>query len=379
MTETEPDQVVASQQQWRAGRRYLDEHRHELSGWAARNLYPDHPRVAGTGLLTRQGWIPEAPVPLENVGLTWCDTWPGASVDGSEPESERVRPLRADGGRYATYADAVDSLARPRLFEDRPCYRFLDLRPAGGRVDLGFGMGTYFDVINTCEAVAHELADARRRGQVVARDLPLRSLIGDPCDLARRGVMVAISALTLRRAKVGTTFVLHRRDSAQVAHGGGLYQVMPVGVFQPSGPGAHDRQNDFDLWRSMAREYSEEFLGAPERRGIHGPLDYGRWDFFRELAGGREAGTIAAHWLGVGVDPLSLVTDLLVAVVFDDEVYDGLFSGSVAVNAEGDVVGHHRFDEDQVSQMVASAPMQAAGAAALALAWQGRATLLAED
>jgi len=32
-----------------------------------------------------------------------------------------------------------------------------------GSVRLSFGPGSYFDTINTCEAVAHELAEGRRR------------------------------------------------------------------------------------------------------------------------------------------------------------------------------------------------------------------------
>jgi hypothetical protein len=162
----------------------------------------------------------------------------------------------------------------------------------GGSVRLSFGPGSYFDTINTCEAVAHELAVARRAGSVRMPDLPFRSLIGDPCDLSRRPVNVAVSALTIRRSAPDATFVLHRRDSAKVAHGGGLYQVMPVGVFQPTGPGEGNRANDFDLWRSLAREYSEEFLGQPEHRGEDGPLDYEHWPFFRAIEEGREAGAV---------------------------------------------------------------------------------------
>jgi hypothetical protein len=56
---------------------------------------------------------------------------------------------------------------------------------------------------------------------------------------------------------------------------------MPVGVFQPSSAGEWNRLNDFDLWRSMAREYSEEFLGAPELHGSTAPIDYEDWPFYR--------------------------------------------------------------------------------------------------
>jgi hypothetical protein len=313
---------------------------------------------------------------LDEVRLRWCGTAPSATVRGTEPESATVRPLRVDGSRYETYASAVGELARPRLFEDRPCYRLLGVDVEDGGVELSFGPGSYFDTIDTCEAVAHELAEARRVDPAGAPDLPFRTLIGDPCGLSRRPVIVALSALTLRRSARGATFMLHRRDEAKVAHGGGLYQVMPVGVFQPTGPGDVSRVNDFDLWRSLAREYSEEFLGEPEHRGEDSPLDYERWPFYRALTEAREAGAVTAHWLGLGVDALSLVTDILVVVVFEDATYDDLIGNAVSTNAEGQVTGHHRFDEEHVSRVLATYPMQAAGAAVIASAWQHRAVLL---
>ena len=368
--------IEATQRRWREGRRALDASRDELSRWASRTLYADCPKVQGADLLTRPEWTEPGPVPLDDVRLLWCGTAPPGSVRGAEPESASVRPLRADGTRYETYASAVGELARPRLFEDRPCYRLLRADVDDGSVRLSFGPGSYFDTINTCEAVAHELAEGRRADAAGVPDLPFRSLIGDPSDLSRRPVNVAVSALTIRRSATEATFVLHRRDSAKVAHGGGLYHVMPVGVYQPTGSGEADHADDFDLWRFLAREYSEEFLGEPEHRAEHGPLDYERWPFFRALEEGREAGAVTAHWLGLGVDPLSLVTDILVAVVFDDASYDALLGGTVSVNAEGDVIGHHRFDAEHVSRALGSYPMQAAGAAVLAAAWQHRAALL---
>jgi hypothetical protein len=372
----ERDAIEANREQWREGRRALDTRRFELSRWAAQTLYAGYPRVAATDLLTRREWVRSGPVPLDEVRLRWCGTAPSATVRGTEPESAAVRPLRVDGSRYETYASAVGELARPRLFEDLPCYRLLGVDVEDGGVQLSFGPGSYFDTIDTCEAVAHELAEARRVDPAGTPDLPLRTLIGDPCGLSRRPVTVALSALTLRRSARGATFVLHRRDEAKVAHGGGLYQVMPVGVFQPTGPREVSRVNDFDLWRSLAREYSEEFLGEPEHRGEDGPLDYKRWPFYRAVTEAREAGAVTAHWLGLGVDPLSLVTDILVVVVFDDATYDDLLGDAVSINAEGQVAGHHRFDAEHVSRVMATYPLQAAGAAVIASAWQHRAVLL---
>jgi hypothetical protein len=68
---------------------------------------------------------------------------------------------------------------------------------------------------------------------------------------------------------------------------------------------------------------------------------------------------------------------MLVAVVVDDATYDALLGGAVSVNAEGDVVGRHRVDAAHVSRALESYPMQAAGAAVVAAAWQHRAVLLA--
>jgi hypothetical protein len=219
----------------------------------------------------------------------------------------------------------------------------------------------------------------------VLEDLPLRALVGDPCDLRRRRVLPAISALTIRRTSRGASFMLHRRDAAKVAHGGGLYQVMPVGVCQPSSAGEWNRLNDFDLWRGMAREYSEEFLGAPEMQGATAPVDYDNWPFYQALTQGIANGRITAHWLGLGVDPLSFVCDILVAVVIDDQWFDAVFDQIVGINAEGEVIASEPeaagivgvpFTAKRIRRLLRESPMQPAGEALLQRAWAHRGVLL---
>lgn len=384
MTDTDlPAHIAASQERWRDGRRYLNDHRHALSRWAAEHLHADNRQVGSSGLLVCPGWLATTPIPLENVTLRWCNDAPAAEIDGREPESADVRPLRHDSHRFATYAEALGALARPRLFENRPSYRLVDIAVRDGDAQLVFGTGTYFDVMNTCEPVAHELAESTREtgcGTLALDDLPFRSRIGDPCDLIRRPIVPAISALTVRRTTDEAAFVLHRRDAAKVAHGGGLYQVMPVGVFQPTSAGDWSQSNDFDLWRCIAREYSEEFLGAPEHEG---PIDYDDWPFYRALTAARDAGRITAHWLGLGVDPLSFVCDLLVVIVFDSDAFDSLLGGTVGTNAEGQLVASQTgqavagipFTSDATRRLTTDEPMQAAGAALLDLAWLHRSQL----
>jgi hypothetical protein len=67
--------------------------------------------------------------------------------------------------------------------------------------------------------------------------------------------------------------------------------------------------------------------------------------------------------LGLGVDPLTFATDLLVRVVIDAPVFDELFGGLVDVNAEGVVT-----TRPLTPAAIEDLPMQAAGAALVRLA-----------
>jgi hypothetical protein len=413
--------VGDSQRHWLAARSFLNSRRHEL-GLAAQHLYPQAWQVAGTPLLARPGWLPAAPVPLEQVTLTWRDGAPpapghespapppvdgtavdGTVVDGTAPEFAGVLPLRDDGSRFRCYADALAALARPGLFEDRACYRLLDATATPRGAELAFGPGRYFDMVNVCEAAAHEYAAAAMaRGGADQTpdpgDLPLRTLIGDPAHLGRRRVTVALCTLVLRAdpASGDANMLLHWRDPARVASGGGLYQVAPVGVFQPSHDAAWNQANDFDLWRSIVRELSEELLGTGEDyRSDLTPIDYGRWPLYAGLAEAIQAGTLRVYWLGLGVDPLTMAADMLTVAVFDAEVFDAVFARLVAGNDEGHMVsGRARggadaqfseensaagiaFSEENIRRYTSVEPMQAAGAALLRIAWAHREVLLA--
>lgn len=333
--------TTVEERRWLEQRRRLNEHRAEL-GEVAGRLYPDALRVPDTTLLTRPEWIAAEPLPVESVRLVWEDRAPAPAVTGAEAE------LPAG---YRTYSQALRALAPPAVFEDRPAYRLL----SADLSELRLTEASYFQGVDVGEAVAHELA-AKTPG------LPLRSAVGDPCDLSRRAVVPAITTVTIRRG--AGDYVLHWRDPTKVAHAGGLHQVMPVGVFQPA---TGDPREDLDLWRCMAREYAEEFLGAPEDYGPH--FTHARWPFFRRLEEARRDGAVRVRLLGLGVDPLTLALDLLTVVVVEDDAFIDLFGGLVDENAEGRVM-FAPFDG------TVPRPMQPAGAAALHLAWRHRDVLL---
>ncbi|TCK20017.1 hypothetical protein [Pseudonocardia endophytica] len=336
---------------WLRARRHLQANRYELGMAAHRELYPDTARVAGTPLLTAPQWMPVAPIPLDVVVLERADS----PLHGTPPPR---------------YSEIMARLARPAVFENRPTYRLLDAVLDGDRPHMRFGDGRYFDGVDTGEAVAHEFAEAhltRTNGtfeQSHCSKVPFvgqgggaRSAIGDPVDPSRRPVNVAISAITIRRDD-RSSFLVHHRDPARVAHAGGLLQVLPVGIFQPVSPDT--AEHDFDLWRCLQREFVEELLGEPEATGR---VEYERWEGMHPFV------------LGMGVDPLTLATDLLVAVVVDPSAYDRTFAARVAENDEG-TVSEHPFTADVVDRLVHEERMQAAGAAVVALAWKYRDELL---
>jgi hypothetical protein len=376
--------LTPGERDWLAVRSYLAAHRHDLTVEAASD-YPPGSRIAGTPLLAAPGWRPAAPVPLAGIGL---ELSPAAA---GEPGPASCRdlvpaplPERADGTRYRHYSDAMAELAAPRVFENRVTYRLAEADLASARPRLACTVGRYFDSIDVGEAAAHEYAGARLRGRppgAHGRDAPagLRGRVGDPRDLRRRPANLAISTLTLRLdRKAGRAwFPLHWRDPAKVGHAGGLYQVIPVGVFQPSGEAAWNTGHDFSLWRCMIREFAEELGGGPEDYANHdGPLDYDSWPFARQLTDALDRAQVRVWCLGLGVDPLTYATDLLTVAVIDSGTFDALFGLSPRRNREGSVLAAREFTAQVIDQTVTREPVQAAGAAVLRLAWRHRETLV---
>lgn len=396
------DAARRSQQRWLSERDYLNAHRYGLTT-VAQDLYPASWRVAGTPLMCRPEWLPAEPVPLDAVTLSWRPGRHSTVIDTTRPAgSAGVRPLRDDGVRFGSYAAALEALSKPRLLENRTCYRLLEVRASAAGARLAFGLGRYFDLINVSEAVAHETASrilARRgprggreehsqamRGSLTMSELPLRSTVGDPLDLGQRSVTPGISTLVLRldRDAGVAQMILHWRDPASVAVNGGLYQVAPAGMFQPSHEAEWNIANDLGLWQAIAREVSEELLGTSEDYGSDTtPIDYGQWPFFAALTSARRAGTVHGYWLGTGTDPLTLDVDMLTVLVFDAGLFDATFDGLVRSNEEGHFLAAPadgdvgvEFSAASVERFTTVETMQPAGAALLRLAWQHRNLLL---
>jgi transcriptional regulator with XRE-family HTH domain len=254
----EDPEVMKSRHDWLQVRHQINSQHDALAATAAR-LYPEQVRVGDRGVITRPDWHLSPPIELDDIKITLAPSTEPPEIDGTEEVSSQLRPLWRPGRRYQRYSHAIRDVARPKLFENRLCWRLVDaeLSQAGGR--LSFGFMNYFDAMDTCEAVAHETAATHIvNGTEIApatwRGLKFRKALGDPFDLHHRALLISINTLTIRLDRSGAaSVILHSRDAANVATSGGIVGVMPAGVFQPSTvrPGEHDA--DFDLWRNIMR------------------------------------------------------------------------------------------------------------------------------
>jgi hypothetical protein len=334
--------VRDSQEHWRDIRRELNAHRAVLGDLAA-ELYPAQQRIPGTTVLTSASWLPDGPVDLADVELAWRAESPVPQLGGRASQSAGARPLMASSERYDRYSRALRDLARPKLLDNRVSYRLLDVEWSGSRGMLGFNYTSYVDVLDVCEAVGHEftqawLAAGRKRPSFV--DLPFRRSITDPFDLFARPMLPSINTLTIRRDCIeGHRMYLHRRDAKAVAAAGGMYHVIPAGVFQPAALAPAHQNNDFSLWRNVQREYSEEFLGNSEHDGNSiDPIAYDIDEPFVSFEKARQDGDFRVFACAMVLEPLTLWVELLTVAVIAAPVFDSLFSGMVAVNEEGAAV-----------------------------------------
>ena len=376
--------VEDSQREWRQVRQALGRHRRNLAV-LAESLHRDHriPGLTNTGAISLPNWLPDKPVPLEELTLALDSAAVEPAISGSEPESASVRPLATVDTRYRRYHDAVRDLATPRLFENRLCFRLMGLDWTTRC--MRFGQTGFFDAIDTNEAFAHEfalhhLANDGDRETVLPRAsirrLAFRKLLADPFDLSLRPLMGAIGTLTIRGGE-SPSVVLHQRDSAKVAGGGGMVHLLPAGVFQPSSVLPAAIASDFSIWRNIQREYVEELLGHDEYDGSGKPIQYDKLEPFTTMDEARHDGRIRVYCLGVTLDALTFAGDILTVAIIDPDTYDHLFADSVETNTEGSVPTRMLpFEENTLTWLADSQRLSPGAAAALHLAWTHRKHLI---
>jgi hypothetical protein len=113
-------------------------------------------------------------------------------------------------------------------------------------------------------------------------------------------------------------------------------------MFQPASLSPLAHRDDLDLWRTLMREYNEEFLGAPDAIGDSGSqVDYSQPPY-SQMDAALTDGSLRVWCLGMGLEPLNLAVCILTVAVFDADAFDTIFALAVEHNDEGKVVGGHR-------------------------------------
>lgn len=344
------------------------------------SLYRDHriPELENTGVISSPAWIPDTPVPLDDITLTLDSAVTEPTITGGEPESATVRPLVNPDVRYRRYHQAIRDLAAPRLFENRLCFRLLGLDWTPPHLRLSFGQMCFFDAVDTNEVLAHEFAthhlalDGDNEAvmpRASLRRLAFRKLIADPFDLSRRPLMGAIGTLTIRGGD-SPSVVLHQRDSGSVAGGGGMAHLLPAGIFQPSSVIPAAVAADFSIWRNIQREYAEELLGHDEYDGSGKPIRYDKLEPFTTMDQALHDRRIRVFFLGVTLDALTLAGDILTVAIIAPDTHDELFANAVETNSEGALPARaFPFDKNTLTWLSDSKRLSPGAAAALHLAW----------
>ena len=308
--------VTHSQEAWCGTRQALNANRAALTQLAAQ-LYDRTVRLHDTGLIASPDWLPTEPIELGAIELEYRVNANDPELNGTEPETDHVRPMATLVRRYPRYTQAIRDLAHPKLFENRASWRMTDLSWEQDKGKMTFGPTMYFAGVDIYEALAHEMAyvhlaedGSLKATRPMMRDVPFRRLISDPFDFGRRPVLPLDRHTNYPGGADEASFVLHRRDPRSVAIAGGMLQVIPSGVFQPSSVLPTAMEADFDLWRNMMRSTPRNYSAIRSTMGDGQPVRYDQ-EPFRSLDQARQDGRATVWCLGVALDALTLVGEIL--------------------------------------------------------------------
>lgn len=352
-TDSESESVpsIRSEQEFRFVRKLLRQNRRHFSVLAY--SFPRHASgracFSKAPLLSQNDWVPKVPillgVPDEKLNddtAQLVTTGPLKTTDlnlnrlrDSDPFVEAARDILPCAPKsvddYASLSDVILALEKPNpeLFVSRPSY---SLAKVSGKAPLRlhFERAEYFDYINCGELLAIEtIRQAVRTPEQVGSDhmrylasfdkkLALRDSAGEWNAISFRPSIAGVNVLTVfvdRKSGTATFPMMHRSRTGSAA---GTFHVAPAGEFQPTTNSPVAWRDHCTLWQTVLREFSEELLLDDEAKS--GGLD------MRALAARKQmvplvqlirSGDWKTHFLGMGLDPLTLKPELLLVSIID--------------------------------------------------------------
>jgi len=266
-------------------------------------------------VVTAPGWIPDKPILI-------------AGSRGSEPkfqfetDAERSprRPKVPDLDE--AFHEVRQSLSLKSEMTNGETYRPLQVEVTQAGLRLTCGPGFYFDYQDSCEILGAELAGwmLKNPGLVPnpnGTDLPLRKQVEDIFNLRNRCAVLGVSTLLIavdgnRKGK----YFWHER-SQEVAVNPGSRSVVPSGTFQPFSANLGSHPGDFNITSTVLREFAEELLGADDfNDAAKHPMSVRDCEQLRPFLSQLDEGRATIHFLGIGIDPVTTVPEVLTAMVF---------------------------------------------------------------
>jgi len=306
---------------------------HMTPGQALARLKSIEPSRGNPYLYEYLRWKYEGEPIFERGGFTFPVTaYPTSRSQQSDPESALIRPI-SEGFppddellKDPLMRELVQRAGKPA--QNLPTFAMQELL-VGERVQMRCQMGTYFDMIDTCDALEWEIlraASSLKTASMQAyklfdKRLPLRSRlhaqVSNPVRSgACRSLAISLNAL-VAFYQDDDVYLMLRKRSEQVAVHAGLIHVIPSFMFQPATPAIG---HEFSLRHNIYREYLEELFDRPDpKQGESDPEYFTRDPLLLELSHMLETGQAEWYYTGVAVNLLNLRPDICTLLLIKDD------------------------------------------------------------
>ena len=318
------------------------------------------------GLLADPDWIPRLPADAASLTLEFEGT-PARSTP-SLGGFAHVLPSSSLSGHLSS------SQGRNGYLFDAPTYHLTGLSLGESGLTLRFGITTYFEFLDTNRSLAVEYASAYADGGSFGRrQIPRRHALQDVTNVGDVLHPAAVTTLLLRLPREpgsGATFYYLQRNES-LAHSAKLIGLVPSGMFQPASAHPDALVNDLSILRNVQREFAEELLGYEELREPSPYIEAS--SAFIDLDDLLDMGLARLYFLGVGLDPLTLVAEIMTALVMTDEAFELVLSDRLeAHSSEGLIPMNENLEglpfPESVDRLLAESQLGACAGACLRLA-----------
>ena len=315
-------------------------------------------------MLAPDQWVPEEPVPLERLdqNLVW---------NGAKQKAPRL---------HEGFAERMREELKAKL-DDNTIYRLLQAQAADGAPSFTCGLATYFDNIDSGEALVWEAAQAYVKAgkkadqgallKAMLPHMPLRQKTR-PLDFSTRTCCIGVDTLTV----VGfrnrpAVFFMHERGSGQrgPAEAGNSLHIVPAGSFQPNAAKDLHHDAEYSVRRNVLRECAEELFDKEDLMQASQRLSpdriFEKDPELHALKSMFDDGGITQWHLGSFIDPLTLKVEILTLLLIDGD----RLADSFETLRDG-WEGHHDqypFTVEELDDVQAQPRLLPAGQAALIL------------